>query len=103
MMVSAVKKAQLAAIPNYEVAGKTGTAQIPDLVKGGYLTRQEDPKDRRLVQLALSPKGKEHITAMKEKRVAEMAGLFGSLTDKELQEFVRLHKKITSNFSTKKS
>ena len=36
MMVSAVDKAELAAIPNYSVAGKTGTAQIPDFVRGGY-------------------------------------------------------------------
>ncbi|MDP3999122.1 MAG: penicillin-binding protein 2 [bacterium] len=36
MMVSAVKKAQVAQIPKYDIAGKTGTAQIPDLIHGGY-------------------------------------------------------------------
>ena len=36
MMVSAVKKNVIADIPNYSVAGKTGTAFIPDFVKGGY-------------------------------------------------------------------
>lgn len=36
MMASAVKKAQIAQIPKYDIAGKTGTAQIPDLVRGGY-------------------------------------------------------------------
>ncbi len=36
MMVSAVKKNVLADIPNYAVAGKTGTAFVPDFVKGGY-------------------------------------------------------------------
>ena len=36
MMESAVEKAKIAAIPNYRVAGKTGTAQIPDFTKGGY-------------------------------------------------------------------
>lgn len=34
MMVSAVDKAKVAVIPNYRVAGKTGTAFVP--VKGGY-------------------------------------------------------------------
>jgi len=37
MMVSAVDKAYVAKIPGYYVAGKTGTAQIPDFQHGGYL------------------------------------------------------------------
>ncbi len=37
MMVSAVKKAAVAQIPNYLIGGKTGTAQIPDFQHGGYL------------------------------------------------------------------
>jgi len=36
MMISAVRKANVADIPNYTVAGKTGTAQVPDFKRGGY-------------------------------------------------------------------
>jgi len=36
MMESAVEKAVVAAIPRYRIAGKTGTAQIPDFERGGY-------------------------------------------------------------------
>ncbi|MBI5306705.1 penicillin-binding protein 2 [Candidatus Wolfebacteria bacterium] len=36
MMVSAVNKNVIADIPNYRVAGKTGTAYIPDFKNGGY-------------------------------------------------------------------
>jgi len=36
MLISAVDKAYVARIPNYKVAGKTGTANIPNFVSGGY-------------------------------------------------------------------
>lgn len=36
MMISAVEKAEIARIPHYTVAGKTGTAFIPDFTVGGY-------------------------------------------------------------------
>lgn len=36
MMTSAVKKARIAQIPSYKVAGKTGTAQVPNFRTGGY-------------------------------------------------------------------
>ena len=36
MMVSAVNKAVIAHIDGYNIAGKTGTAQVPDLINGGY-------------------------------------------------------------------
>ncbi|MDI6717583.1 MAG: penicillin-binding protein 2 [Patescibacteria group bacterium] len=39
MMVSAVKKNVLADIPNYNIAGKTGTAFIPNFQTGGYTDR----------------------------------------------------------------
>lgn len=36
MMIAAVKGAKVADIPGYDVAGKTGTAQVPDFKRGGY-------------------------------------------------------------------
>jgi len=36
MMVSAVDKAQVGRVNGYSIAGKTGTAQIPDFNNGGY-------------------------------------------------------------------
>ncbi len=61
MMVSAVIKNQVAHIDNYNVAGKTGTAQVPDFIRGGYgnqvintfvgFTPAYDPKFIILVKL----------------------------------------------------
>ncbi len=36
MMISAVRKATIAQIPKFDIAGKTGTAQIPNFKQGGY-------------------------------------------------------------------
>jgi cell division protein FtsI/penicillin-binding protein 2 len=36
IMMSAVKKAKIADVPKYNVAAKTGTAQVPDFKHGGY-------------------------------------------------------------------
>ncbi len=36
MMVSALEKAEIGQIKSYKLAGKTGTAQVPDFKKGGY-------------------------------------------------------------------
>ena len=79
------------------------TQFVDSLVQSGYVTRQEDPKDRRSIQLKLSPKGKKHIAATKEKRITEMESLFDALTDSELEEYARLQKKITSSFVAKRS
>lgn len=77
-----------------EMSSSGATQLVDGLVQGGFVTRKEDPNDRRLVQLELSPKGKKHIAATKEMRINEMAEIFDTLSDKELEEFVRLHKKI---------
>ena len=36
MMISAVEEGKIAGIPEYRIAGKTGTAQVPDFARGGY-------------------------------------------------------------------
>lgn len=79
-----------------EMSSSAATQLVDGLVQVGLVTRREDPKDRRLVQLELSPKGKKHITATKNEHINEMAEIFDALTDEELEEFVRLHKKILS-------
>jgi len=42
MMISAVDKAGVATIKGYSLAGKTGSAFIPDLVHGGYTDKLID-------------------------------------------------------------
>jgi len=84
MMESAVEKAQVAAIPYYRIAGKTGTAQVPDFNKGGYtdqfihtyigLAPASDPKFVALIKL--------------NKPKAQLAGMTVVPAFKELAQFI---------------
>lgn len=85
MMVSAVKENAVASISNYNIAGKTGTAFIPDFQRGGYTDQvintyagfapAYDPKFVILVKLG-KPQG------------APLAGQTVVPAFKELAEFI---------------
>ena len=81
---------------NLAISSSAVTQFVDALAENGYVTRREDPNDRRLAQLKLTSKGKKHIAATKEQRIAEMANLFDAFTDRELEEYARLLKKLTS-------
>lgn len=85
MMVSAVNKAGIAKIKGYSIAGKTGTAQVPDLKNGGYKDAYihtyvgfgptKDPKFTILIRID-EPEG------------AQLAGLTVVPAFRELAEFI---------------
>ena len=86
-----------------EMSSSAATQLVDSLVKTGFVNRQDDPDNRRAVILELSSQGKQYLAETKERRLEEMAVLFEALTDSELREFVRLHKKITSSFLNRKA
>src|SRR5262245_21759998 len=87
MMIEHFKNRSIKDIANaMEISSSAATQLVDAPVHAGFVVREEGTKDRRLVQLRLSAKGKKHIASMKEKRIAEMEGLFDSLTDTDLEE-----------------
>lgn len=75
----------------------SATTQLVDgLVENGYVVRKADLKDRRALQLELSAKGNKQIAELKNKRIKMMETLFDALNDKELETYLKLHKKILS-------
>jgi len=85
MMTLAVYKAQIAQIPNYEIAGKTGTAYIPDFKNGGY----SDEVIHTFVGFAPATKPRFAILIKIEKpKEAPLAGLTVVPTFRELAEFM---------------
>lgn len=84
-------------------SSSAATQLVDGLVKNGYVKRRDNPKDHRLIQLELSPKGKKQIAVMKKRRINRLAKLFDALSDSELETCLRLNKKIASRFLDKKS
>ncbi len=84
MMISAVDKAEIAHIPNYRVAGKTGTAQVPDLKNGGY----SDSFIHTYVGFAPATDPKFTILIKVDKPQAKLAGATVVPAFRELAQFI---------------
>ncbi|MCP6719854.1 MAG: penicillin-binding protein 2 [Patescibacteria group bacterium] len=84
MMERAVEKAVVAAIPQYRVAGKTGTAQIPDFEKGGYT----EELIHTFVGFAPASNSRFVILLKLDKPESSLAGLTVVPAFRELAEYV---------------
>lgn len=84
MMESAVEKAKIAAIPGFRIAGKTGTAQVPDFEKGGYT----DQYIHSYVGFAPASQPRFVILIKLDRPDAELAGFTVVPVFHELAQFV---------------
>ena len=84
MLESAVEKAYVAALPNFRIAGKTGTAQIADLVYGGYTDQFIHS------YIGFGPASNPRFTALikLDKPEAELAGRTVVPAFRELAQFI---------------
>jgi DNA-binding MarR family transcriptional regulator len=65
---------------------RSAVSQIVDTLVGkGYLTRQENPQDRRFIDLALTPIGSQIIQSVFEQNRAWMARKLATLNPEELE------------------
>jgi DNA-binding MarR family transcriptional regulator len=68
------KRASISDICAYLNLSLGNTSHIVDqLVCDGYVTRSEDPTDRRIKQITLTAKGEAFVQEMKQTRIADMA------------------------------
>lgn len=91
MMESAVNVNKVAVIPGYRVAGKTGTALIPDFEKGGY----SDELIHTFVGIA--PVSDPHFVVLMKldrPKVGELAGLTVVPATRDLLEFLLTHYRV---------
>lgn len=90
-----------------DVAGALGitssaaTQLIDGLVASGYVTRREDPRDRRRVTLQLSRVIKNHVTKMKDQVTSGLLKIFNVLSDREFNQYLVLNKKLVDGLPKK--
>ena len=70
------------------------TQQVDNLVRRGYLLRQESDTDRRLVRVRLTGAMDRQVETMKTKFLEQLSPLFDRLTDRELAQYSALTSKI---------
>jgi DNA-binding MarR family transcriptional regulator len=81
------------------ITSSAATQLIDGLVDNGYLVRQSDPDDRRVIALSLTDKASKLFKEFKEQGLRKMTELFAVLTDEELAKYASLNKKIIDSLS----
>jgi DNA-binding MarR family transcriptional regulator len=66
------------------VALNTATSLVDRLVAAGLVGRHGDPSDRRVVRVAITPKGRTLVERLRAIRGAAMRRLLDELTDEEI-------------------
>ena len=81
------------------ITSSAATQLVDGLVAHGYLVREIDPSDRRAFHVSIAKKYKIHMRKMKAKAIDQFTNVFTALTDTELVQFAKLHKKIVEHIS----
>ncbi|MCU1358836.1 MAG: regulatory protein MarR [Ilumatobacteraceae bacterium] len=68
-----------------QVAPPTMTKVVEKLESQGFVTRQVDPKDRRVTRVTVTPAGKRHLDATRARRTSWLAARLDQLDPDELQ------------------
>ncbi len=79
------------------VSSSAATQLIDILVDNGYLTRENDTKDRRAINISLSQKARKTFCKFKDRALLKITSVLDILTDNELDQYQTLSEKIAGN------
>lgn len=77
-----------------QVAGPTATRTIDALARKGFLLKDRDPQDRRIVWLRLTPEGVQQYVWEAERHRGALLKLFEALSSEEQRLLTRLLDKL---------
>lgn len=80
----------------------SAVSQLTDpLYAEGYLRRQNDPKDRRIIYLSLTPKGRKVIKNLRHSLRSGFRAIMETLDQRDLATLNRIYKKLVANATSK--
>lgn len=89
------RASQVAQSLSITTGGLTGITD--KLVRGGYITRKRDDKDRRVVYLTITKKGNEALKSMYASRKEFIDKLFHGVSKEEITQLREVTNKILTN------
>jgi DNA-binding MarR family transcriptional regulator len=82
------KMTGLAHFANVTTACMTGI--VERLVRDGYLARESDPFDRRVIKVKLTVKGSHAVKSLIEQKRQMIMNIFGKISQGEREEYLRI-------------
>ena len=79
------------------------TGIVDRLARDGYVARSSDPSDRRVVRIKLTSKGSSAVKDITDKRRQMMIKIFGTISEKERQDYLKILVKIKDNILNRDS
>jgi DNA-binding MarR family transcriptional regulator len=82
---------------HFKIRAPSATFLIDELVRAGFVERHANSKDRRKVEVSLTPQGRKMFKTIETKRNKILGTLFGSLEPSDRKELERILEKIIKN------
>lgn len=75
---------------------------IERLLKAGRVVRTSDPDDRRIFHINVTEGGKKELAEMKRRYIEKMSFFLSHISDKDLQELIRIQTELIKKLEDKK-
>ena len=96
------RKAKMTDLANLlSVRLSTATVMVDRLIRGKMLERGHDEKDRRIVWVQATPKGKKAVAQILEQKRQSVRGIFGKLSGKERSQYLAVLLKVKTHLAGK--
>lgn len=79
---------------HFKITAPSATFLVEELVRGKYLARRANAKDRRKIEVVLTQKGIRACSDMAQKRTVVISGLMKALSEEERGDLDRILGKI---------